>query len=216
MRMLYGKSAKTGKNIYYIDDELFKDGKQANSIIVGKPGVGKTRNIRNKIKQIKCNSDTKVIVVAEHCDEWDKQFIDSKDTDLIIEYDTLENEFLHYRNIIESFIDNYKENNRIYIFFDIDSLDKNSYTYKFLEELYRKARVNNCVITSTYRVYALIPYGIIHNTSILEIYTLREFKCYIDAYEKIVDIIDYNKASYIKKGYKVLIIDGHKIELEDI
>lgn len=197
----YGKSIISGDNIGFDEDRLLKIGKNANIITVGKPGTGKTHSILNKIAQINKQDNTKTIVISDNIKKYVKQQLD-----ILIDIETL----LKYNsNDAESrlweIIYNIKE--KIWIFIDVQQ-NVNEYMENIFDNLYIRARLNNCIINRVYRRLTDVTDIVLMNSEIFEICNItKEEQLYLQKilpFNKLIHKIDL---SSLRQNEEALIIN---------
>lgn len=197
----YGKSIISGDNIGFDEDRLLKIGKNANIITVGKPGTGKTHSILNKIAQLNEQDNTKTIVISDNIKKYVKQQLDILiDIKTLLKYNSSDAE-----SRLWEIIYNIKE--KIWIFIDVQQ-NINGYMENIFDNLYIRARLNNCIINRVYRRLTDVNDIVLMNSEIFEICNItKEEQLYLQKilpFNKLIHKIDL---SSLRQNEEALIIN---------
>lgn len=197
----YGKSIISGDNIGFDEDRLLKIGKNANIITVGKPGTGKTHSILNKIAQLNEQDNTKTIVISDNIKKYVKQQLDILiDIETLLKYNSSDAE-----SRLWEIIYNIKE--KIWIFIDVQQ-NINGYMENIFDNLYIRARLNNCIINRVYRRLTDVNDIVLMNSEIFEICNItKEEQLYLQKilpFNKLIHKIDL---SSLRQNEEALIIN---------
>lgn len=201
----YGKSIISGDNVGFNEDRLLKIGKNANIITVGKTGTGKTHSVLSKIQQLNKQDSVKTMIISDNIKKYIKEY-----ADILIDITT----FLKYNSndvesrlweIIYNIQDTSKE--RIWIFIDVQQ-NINGYMENIFDNLYIRARLNNCIINRVYRRLTDVNDIVLMNSEIFEICNItKEEQLYLQKilpFNKLIHKIDL---SSLRQNEEALIIN---------
>ncbi|MBO5388274.1 MAG: hypothetical protein J6A59_09070 [Lachnospiraceae bacterium] len=220
MKINFGKALvgrnTLGKDIN-IDLHTYLNNDNCNILTVGAPGVGKTTTVKNRLKQLVDDVNTKIIIVTDHVKEYAK--LSKSENATLISMDELQNNYTSTSDIIRKQINvNYISDIETWLIYDYHG-ELEDRIVDFISTTLAFARVHNCIVNIVVRSINELHSTCLSNISVFEIFKPSADDLHFDGLSKIMQGKQLDsmkvKVKYLDRFKKIFIFKGNKILLNN-
>lgn len=214
MEVLLGKSITkitNGMSIKIDLDKRLDLDKDCNILLIGMNGSGRTKAIKDLIRQFEKDESTRLLLITSTASEY-KIF-----SNLNIESAERVNDSYEVRDAINHMINvNKSKSIRTIILVDDNFILYKPDLLSFIENISLLSKVHNCLVISTWNRIKHIPLNILKSSSILEIFKLYEVDTKTNDYMKLKGLSDKILRTTLKlrRGQRILSVDNNLIMIE--
>lgn len=214
MEALLGKSitkVSNGMNIRMDLDKRLSLDKDCNILLIGMNGSGRTKVIKDLIRQFEKDENTYLLLITSTASEY-KTF-----TNLNIESAERVNDSYEVRDALNHMINvNNSKKIRTVIFVDDNFILYKQNLLSFIENLSLISKVHNCLVISTWNRIQRIPLNILKSSSVLEIFKLYTTDVSVNDHIKLKGLTDkiLKTTLNFRRGQRILSVDNNLIMIE--
>lgn len=214
MEALLGKSitkVSNGMNIRMDLDKRLSLDKDCNILLIGMNGSGRTKVIKDLIRQFEKDENTYLLLITSTASEY-KTF-----PNLNIESAERVNDSYEVRDALNHMINvNNSKKIRTVIFVDDNFIMYKQNLLSFIENLSLISKVHNCLVISIWNRIQRIPLNILKSSSVLEIFKLYTTDASVNDHIKLKGLTDkiLKTTLNFRRGQRILSVDNNLIMIE--